>query len=571
MIFLRHHLHEDLKTEYLTVKDPLMLRNNLKDRYDHQKTVILPRPRYEWVHLRLQDFKSVSEYNPAMFRITFQLTLCGEKITNEEMLEKTFFTFRASNMLLQQQYRKIGRGRGSDRGRGRGFGRGIYHGVQFKNTSGHNKWQDKGKMNEKCQKARSATTNTCYRCESVNHWARACHTAKHLVDFYLQSQKNKGKEVEANFVYDNENVDSLGGHGDHVDPTHLDFRQPTIGSEFKARLKRGRPAGSKDKNPQKKKGANNQDGILEVKETPEGSLEETLDMTVLKETRDINGSSCESTMRKMKLRGSEYVIIAVYVDDLNIIETLGELPKAMECLKKEFEMKDLGKTKFYLGLQIKHLNDGILVHQEAYTKRFCLMSLDLSLNFENEYVALTTAQLQYGGNAINLTCMFKLVINNRYGQICLCYFVEYGCDNNSSPLISINTVYDQVEFKRISLTGFHNCTSRSRYRSVSKQTTRGWSGLPPFQYLRSRKDTIIGVGVVSAVVVVAVGVEELEGDLSSLKTLGDGKKGLYFASGRKLLEPLRPNWGMQRPFMEIAGVEICDRFPFTKSTPSYEI
>ncbi|GJU63113.1 hypothetical protein Tco_1244948 [Tanacetum coccineum] len=28
-----------------------------------------------------------------------------------------------------------------------------------------------------------------------------------------------------------------------------------------------------------------------------------------------------------------------------------------------------------------------------------------------------------------------------------------------------------VEFKRISLTGFHNCTSRSRYQSVSKQTT----------------------------------------------------------------------------------------------------
>ncbi|GKD63887.1 hypothetical protein Tco_1305995, partial [Tanacetum coccineum] len=66
-----------------------------------------------------------------------------------------------------------GRGRGSNRGRGRGFGRGIYHGVQFNNTSGHNKWQDKGKMNEKGQKARSVTTNTCYRCESVNHWACA--------------------------------------------------------------------------------------------------------------------------------------------------------------------------------------------------------------------------------------------------------------------------------------------------------------------------------------------------------------------------------------------------------------
>ncbi|GJT78007.1 hypothetical protein Tco_1044732 [Tanacetum coccineum] len=42
--------------------------------------------------------------------------------------------------------------------------------------------------------------------------------------------------------------------------------------------------------------------------------------------------------------GSECVIIAVYVDDFNIIGTPGELLKAIECLKREFEMKDLGKT-----------------------------------------------------------------------------------------------------------------------------------------------------------------------------------------------------------------------------------
>jgi hypothetical protein len=34
MIFLRHHLHEDLKIEYLTVKDPLQLWKILKERYD---------------------------------------------------------------------------------------------------------------------------------------------------------------------------------------------------------------------------------------------------------------------------------------------------------------------------------------------------------------------------------------------------------------------------------------------------------------------------------------------------------------------------------------------------------
>ena len=53
MIFIRHHLHEELKTEYLIIKDPLILWNNLRERYKHQKSVILPKARYEWINLRL--------------------------------------------------------------------------------------------------------------------------------------------------------------------------------------------------------------------------------------------------------------------------------------------------------------------------------------------------------------------------------------------------------------------------------------------------------------------------------------------------------------------------------------
>ena len=100
MIFLLHHLHEGLKMKYLTIKDPCILWKNLKQRYDHQKTVILPKARYEWMHLRLQDFKLVSDYNSALFKISSKLLLCGGKITNADMLEKTFSTFHALNMLL---------------------------------------------------------------------------------------------------------------------------------------------------------------------------------------------------------------------------------------------------------------------------------------------------------------------------------------------------------------------------------------------------------------------------------------------------------------------------------------
>ena len=70
------------------VKNPLILWKILKEWYDHQKTVILPRACYNWIHLRLQDFKSVNNYNSASFKISSELKLHGKKVSNEDMLEK---------------------------------------------------------------------------------------------------------------------------------------------------------------------------------------------------------------------------------------------------------------------------------------------------------------------------------------------------------------------------------------------------------------------------------------------------------------------------------------------------
>ena len=64
-----------------------------------------------------------------------------------------------------------------------------------------------------------------------------------------------------------------------------------------------------------------------------------------------------------------FAIIAVYVDDLNLVGTPEELTRTTNYLKKEFEMKDLGKTKFCLGLQIEHFPNGVLVHQSIYIKK----------------------------------------------------------------------------------------------------------------------------------------------------------------------------------------------------------
>jgi len=59
----------------------------------------------------------------------------------------------------------------------------------------------------------------------------------------------------------------------------------------------------------------------------------------------------------------------MYVDDLNIIGHKQDIDEACKHLKLEFEFKDLGKTKFCLGLQLEHLSTRIFVPQSAYVQK----------------------------------------------------------------------------------------------------------------------------------------------------------------------------------------------------------
>ncbi|XP_070013381.1 uncharacterized protein [Nicotiana sylvestris] len=103
MIFLRHHLDEGLEMEYLTVKDPVILWNNLKDRYDHLKMVILPQARYDWTHLKLQDFKSITEQHNRLL------------IKNHESRPTGSCPFSEVN---ETNFHQAKRGRGRDPSRG---------------------------------------------------------------------------------------------------------------------------------------------------------------------------------------------------------------------------------------------------------------------------------------------------------------------------------------------------------------------------------------------------------------------------------------------------------------------
>ncbi|XP_020253790.1 uncharacterized protein LOC109830840 [Asparagus officinalis] len=225
LIFLRHHLNKDLKNEYLTEKDPAVLWQSLKDRFDQQTAIMLPQAQYDWLNLRFQDFKSVTEYNSTLHRIVSQLKLCKQNITEAELIEKTLSTFHANkhNQLLMRNHnaRPVGslavpeahatnqsnthrRGRG----RGRGHGRGSYRGGRGRGRRNTNSLQDcnKGQNKDKPYSHKPSShqqvTNNkqaCYRCGCEDHWSRTCRTPKHLVEAYqrmLKDSKGKSKHGE---------------------------------------------------------------------------------------------------------------------------------------------------------------------------------------------------------------------------------------------------------------------------------------------------------------------------------------------------------------------------------------
>ena len=81
----------------------------------------------------------------------------------------------------------------------------------------------------------------------------------------------------------------------------------------------------------------------------------------------VNNPICPCIFIKKSETG--FAIITVYVDDLNLIGIPEKLIRIIKFLKKEFEMKDLGKTKFCLDQQIEHFPIEVLVHQSAYSKK----------------------------------------------------------------------------------------------------------------------------------------------------------------------------------------------------------
>lgn len=97
---MSHHLIEELRNQYRDIESPRCLWTELMSRYTK---VLLPKIRHEWMSLRFRDYGSVEEYNYTLSEIAHNLILCGEKLTDEELLEKTFSTADPRDLFLHHR------------------------------------------------------------------------------------------------------------------------------------------------------------------------------------------------------------------------------------------------------------------------------------------------------------------------------------------------------------------------------------------------------------------------------------------------------------------------------------
>ncbi|KAG2671501.1 hypothetical protein I3760_13G000600 [Carya illinoinensis] len=191
-------LDAEIHLNVMNLKDTIKEVNQGK-KYEHQKTVILPKARHDWMHLRLQNFKSVGEYNSALFKIRSLLKLCGEKVTDNDLLEKTYTTFYVSNVLMHSiSFLEVNSTR---------F-------TQFPEVNGASFQRNRG-----CERDRKNYRNRGSRSDHTKrdnnrytpHWSRTCRTTKHLVNLYQTSIKEKIKKFETNFTEPSDALVSIDG------------------------------------------------------------------------------------------------------------------------------------------------------------------------------------------------------------------------------------------------------------------------------------------------------------------------------------------------------------------------
>ncbi|XP_034225453.1 uncharacterized protein LOC117635212 [Prunus dulcis] len=192
MIFLRRHIHEALKSEYVVVDEPLVLWKALGERYNHQRMQQYRHSGFK-KYLELVSCLLLAEQNNELLLKNHQSHPTGSAPLPEINAASQEVNATSSRGSIHKRGRggKRGRWQGSRKDRGaRPEGLGPRSGPS---TNGKNASRNKGKA--QTSHVPRNVESTCHRCGAKGHWLRACRTPKHLADLYQASLKNMKVEI----------------------------------------------------------------------------------------------------------------------------------------------------------------------------------------------------------------------------------------------------------------------------------------------------------------------------------------------------------------------------------------
>lgn len=107
-----------------------------------------------------------------------------------------------------------------------------------------------------------------------------------------------------------------------------------------------------------------------------------------------------------KYRSKKTIILIVYVDDINLTgDDREEIERLKKDLASEFEMKDLGNLRYFLGMEFAHNRLGISVSQRKYvldllkeTSMLGCKLVDTLMGLNMKLGTQTTGSLVAGGD-----------------------------------------------------------------------------------------------------------------------------------------------------------------------------
>ncbi|GJS61984.1 retrovirus-related pol polyprotein from transposon TNT 1-94 [Tanacetum coccineum] len=140
-----------------------------------------------------------------------------------------------------------------------------------------------------------------------------------------------------------------------------------------------------------------------------------------------------------KKKDSNIIIVQIYVDDIIFRSTCQEMcDDFAKIMHDEFEMSMMGELNFFLGLQIKQLNDGIFFNQSKYIKEMLKkFGLEDSKPMKTPMSTETKLTRDEEGESVD---------NTKYrGMISVCLCVHFQKDPKTSHLEAVKRIFRYIK------------------------------------------------------------------------------------------------------------------------------